>query len=269
MMTLTLKSLSLMALGGLFGFGLLWSQPVFAAESCAQLKGSCVFKGSACPAEKPIEAGDTDCLVGRCCVPIPVGLPESPPATPAEPVGADGCSAGTSCKAKSDCPLVQRTGYCKEGDTDNVCCKPAASASVKKCGEAPGGQCQSSGVACPNGKVDVEATYTCSAMGSKCCASVSAGAGNPGSSTKLKDPLGGVGLYGLLRRLISAVLGLVGAVALIVFFASGVMYMVGGEENVTKAKSAMASAAIGLAIIFFAYTITNFFFTALTTVPLK
>ncbi len=139
----------------------------------------------------------------------------------------------------------------------------------KTCANATGGVCVGKDQQCPTGKTDVDAQFPCAGLLQKCCAGPQAGGGaGVGSPTKLNDPLGGVGLYGVLRRVISGVLGIIGAIALLVFFASGVMYMVGGEGYVTTAKAAMTNAVIGLLVIFFAYSIANWFFLALTTNPM-
>lgn len=87
-----------------------------------------------------------------------------------------------------------------------------------------------------------------------------------GSSMTLADPLHGIGLYGILNRVIIAFLGLVGAVALLVFVYAGVVYMTAGSsDRVKTATDAMKYAVLGLMIIMMAYIITNFFFQALTT----
>ncbi len=84
-------------------------------------------------------------------------------------------------------------------------------------------------------------------------------AGKP-AAVKLPDVLGGIGVFGLVNRVVTTFLGLVGAIALIVFVYAGVLYMISSDEKgVTKAKAAMSTATIGILIILFAYVITQTF----------
>lgn len=86
----------------------------------------------------------------------------------------------------------------------------------------------------------------------------------------LQNPLGnGTTLLTLINRLVVTFLGLVGALALLVFVYAGVMYMTAGgdEARVTKAKDAMKYAFIGLVLIMGAYTLTSFYFQVLTQNP--
>ncbi len=114
----------------------------------------------------------------------------------------------------------------------------------------------------------------CLAKSQLCCitppATVAAPGTGPaatqGSSVKLEDPLGGVGIYGVLQRLISTVLGLVGGVALLAFVYAGILYMLGtNDKRVTEAKDIMVNATIGLVIIMGAYVFAAAFFRFVTT----
>jgi hypothetical protein len=82
----------------------------------------------------------------------------------------------------------------------------------------------------------------------------------------LYDPMGGRGVYGLFQSLISIFFGFAGAIALLVFIYSGVVYMTAGSsDRVKTAIEAMKYAALGLIIIIFAYSISFYFIKALTT----
>ncbi len=89
------------------------------------------------------------------------------------------------------------------------------------------------------------------------------------ASTPVFDPLKGIGLIGLLNRLITGFLSIVGALALLVFVYAGVMYMASGssEARLKNARDTMKYGAIGLAIIIFAYTITRVYFRVLIEEP--
>jgi len=61
---------------------------------------------------------------------------------------------------------------------------------------------------------------------------------------------------------IKAVVGVIGAVALLMFVVAGIMWMTSGgnDKNYKEAQEMMQNSAIGLLIIFFAYTIVATFF---------
>jgi len=87
-----------------------------------------------------------------------------------------------------------------------------------------------------------------------------------GSTTKLYDPLGGIGIVGIVSRLISTFLGVAGGIALLVFVYAGIMYMTAGSsDRVKKATDAMKYAALGLFILMFAYMITSLYLSVLTS----
>ena len=81
-----------------------------------------------------------------------------------------------------------------------------------------------------------------------------------GSSMKLDANLGfgNRSIFMLINNGISAFLTVVGALALLVFIYGGAVYMTaGGSERVSEARDTIKYAAIGLAIIMFAYTISS------------
>lgn len=143
--------------------------------------------------------------------------------------------------------------------------------------EVSGGSCKT--VCSALTEVELEGTQDCKNPGkTKCCiakpdakpeggtspaSQVTGGAGSP---TKLTNPLGeGATIYTVIRRVITAFLGMVGALALAVFVYAGVMWMTAGSsDRVQKAQDAMKNAIIGLAMIAFSYAITTFFIDTLT-----
>jgi hypothetical protein len=179
----------------------------------------------------------------------------------------------TPCTAADQ---VSHSGDCPEGTwccVTKVTADPCQVAAKKVLGEKGDGTCQTKEDCTKNGGQEVAAANACgSHLGVTyiCCAIKPTVTGySGGSSTKLKDPLGGVGLVGALNRVINTFLGVVGAIALLVFVFAGVTYMTAGgsEERVTRARDTMKYAIIGLALITFAYALTSFYFQALTTTP--
>ncbi|MFH0840566.1 MAG: pilin [bacterium] len=81
-----------------------------------------------------------------------------------------------------------------------------------------------------------------------------------GSFSNLNNPLGTYSIPELIGRIIRALLGIVGSLALIMFVAGGLMWMTsaGNEKRVAAGKNTIIWAAIGLVVIFFAYIIVKF-----------
>lgn len=87
--------------------------------------------------------------------------------------------------------------------------------------------------------------------------------GTAGSPAELYNPLGqDVTLFTLIGRLIRAVIGIVGALALLMFVYGGILWITssGSETRVKQAKGILINSTIGLLIIFFSYTIISLFF---------
>jgi len=94
-------------------------------------------------------------------------------------------------------------------------------------------------------------------------ATSSTGDTTPAASTELYNPLGsGVTLASFIGRGIRAVIGVIGAVALLMFIYGGIIWMTSGgsDERVTMAKNILKNATIGLLLIFFSYSIISIFF---------
>ncbi len=71
----------------------------------------------------------------------------------------------------------------------------------------------------------------------------------------------------LIGRVISAILGIVGSIALIMFVYGGLTWMtaMGNQERVKKGGDILMWAAIGLLVIFSAYAMVKFVIEGLTT----
>lgn len=84
----------------------------------------------------------------------------------------------------------------------------------------------------------------------------------------LYNPIGTTSIPELIGRFINVFLGIVGAIALLVFVYGGIMWMTarGNTKQADSARGALVNAAIGLFIIAFAYTLSSNFITMLTTV---
>lgn len=84
---------------------------------------------------------------------------------------------------------------------------------------------------------------------------------------KLTNPLGTTSLPTLIGRVISAILGIVGSIALLMFIYGGFLWLTsaGAEQKITQGKNVITWATIGLAIIFLSYTLVGFVIKGLTT----
>lgn len=89
--------------------------------------------------------------------------------------------------------------------------------------------------------------------------------GNTGGSViSLPLPLSNISVAGVIGRVINALLGIVGALALLLFVWGGLTWMTaaGDSSKVDKAKKTITWAALGLLAIFASYTILNLVITA-------
>ncbi len=92
------------------------------------------------------------------------------------------------------------------------------------------------------------------------------GSGNSGCSggtCKLENPLPGVNSpEALIGKVIKAIMGIVGSIALVMFIYGGFVWMMAGgnAQAVDKGKSILMWAAVGLIVIFSSYALVQFVF---------
>ncbi len=88
----------------------------------------------------------------------------------------------------------------------------------------------------------------------------------PPKSYELFNPLGTVSIPEIMGRIIKTFLGVVGAMALLAFVYAGIMYMTarGDGNQIKKAVSVIKTTVIGLAIVMFAFVITDSFIAVFT-----
>jgi len=86
-----------------------------------------------------------------------------------------------------------------------------------------------------------------------------------GSDLRFEPPLGTTSIQEIIGRVIQAVLGIVGSIALLMLVIGGFVWMTaaGSAERVKLGKDIIIWSVIGLAVIFAAYAITRFVITAL------
>ncbi|MCX7779209.1 MAG: pilin [Patescibacteria group bacterium] len=83
-------------------------------------------------------------------------------------------------------------------------------------------------------------------------------------TTELPNPLGtGMTTEKIVANVIKLILGLVGVLALIMFIYGGITWMTSGGnvEAVKRGKNTLVWAVLGLAVVFFAYSLVNFILT--------
>ena len=85
------------------------------------------------------------------------------------------------------------------------------------------------------------------------------------NTVSLDNPLGGedgkkVSVNTIIARVINAVLGVIGSLALLMFVFGGITWMTssGSPEKVKKGRDIIIWSVIGLAVIFFSYALVNF-----------
>jgi hypothetical protein len=76
----------------------------------------------------------------------------------------------------------------------------------------------------------------------------------------LSNPLGNATANTIIGRVINAILGVIGSLALLMFVYGGITWMTssGAPEKVKKGRDIIVWSVIGLAIIFFSYALVNF-----------
>ena len=84
-------------------------------------------------------------------------------------------------------------------------------------------------------------------------------ASSASSATQLENPIGVTDLNVAIGKVINAALGLSGAVALLMFVWGGVQWLISGgnADRVKAGKATLTWAAIGIVVIFTAYTLVN------------
>ncbi|MFH1620519.1 MAG: pilin [Patescibacteria group bacterium] len=178
---------------------------------------------------------------------------------------ADACGANTQC-----C-------YCQ--DPDDACsyvistceieakCKYKDELSSVECTETLDACNAKGGIGANLGKSDCASPKACCVVLKKSASAGTSSGAVAIPTIKLENPLGnGVGIFGIMGRVVKTFLGFVGALALLIFIYAGVTYMTAGGDagRVTKARDTMKYAVIGLALIIFAYAIVVFFLTSVT-----
>lgn len=86
-----------------------------------------------------------------------------------------------------------------------------------------------------------------------------------GRTVCLKNPLSSASIPELVGNIIKAGMGIVGALALLVFVYGGFLWLTSGGEagKVQQGKDAMKWAIIGLVVVFSSYALVNFVFSAI------
>lgn len=85
------------------------------------------------------------------------------------------------------------------------------------------------------------------------------------AATRLQNPLGTISIPDLIGRIVNALLGISGALALLMFVWGGFLWLVsaGNESRVKQGKQTLTWATIGLVVIFSSYTLVRFVIRAL------
>jgi hypothetical protein len=83
----------------------------------------------------------------------------------------------------------------------------------------------------------------------------------------LENPLGETDIRLIIGRIISALLGISGALALLMFVWGGMQWLTSGgnTDRIKKGKDTLVWAVIGLVVIFTSYAIVRAVITALST----
>ncbi|MFA6537510.1 MAG: pilin, partial [Patescibacteria group bacterium] len=203
--------------------------------------GTCICNSSAdCPKGTAIcEVDNNNSNFGKCVAKTPVGSPCT--AEAADSCVSSLCSANESgalvckCSSNAHCP---KDTYC-EKDGNQLCIAQVAE-----------GKACTSDEQCISGKCDTK-TKLC--LKSEKKDTGSAGAGGPNKTTLgLPNLLETTNPAEVIGRIVNFFVGIVGTAALIMFCYGGFLWLIsrGNEEYITKGKSTMVWAIIGIAFVF-------------------
>ena len=108
--------------------------------------------------------------------------------------------------------------------------------------------------------IPVSECAPCLAVGCECIPNAG------GGGTTLNNPLKNIeDVPTLVGKVINAILGIVGSLALVMFVFGGFTWMLaaGNNEKIKKGKDILVWATVGLVVIFSAYALVKFVFTGL------
>jgi len=87
-----------------------------------------------------------------------------------------------------------------------------------------------------------------------------------GTAACLQNPLGSTNsVQALMGKVITAVMGVIGSIALLMFIYGGITWMTssGNQEKIKKGQGIIVWATIGLVVIFLSYALTRFVLTSI------
>jgi hypothetical protein len=119
------------------------------------------------------------------------------------------------------------------------------------------------------GDADCETELCTGASNIKCCPPVSAAPAKGGAAApapiNLTNPIAATNVPQLIGSIIKEVLGIVGALALLMFVYGGFLWLTSGgsPDRIKKGKDILVWAVIGLVVIFASYTLVDFVIKAL------
>ena len=246
------------------------------AETCSDIGGALCQPGTACPSGSLPAFPLTPCGSGLiCCIQTVQQNTCSSSCVPANQCQTQGSGtcvspAGTVCcdqiiqtqSGGNDCQDVcvvadqcQTTGKNIAGDGQGTCTNPVGTVccAVTKEPEIVTPEGNASGtVNTTDGTTSGTQTVPQSTAADMCI--------EPRSGTRFPCPLGqGATINDIVARLISWVLGIVGALFLLMFIVGGVQYIMAGEssDNAAKGRKTLVNAVIGIMIIVLSYVFLN------------
>jgi hypothetical protein len=159
----------------------------------------------------------------------------------------DGSCTGQVCVVKQEtalCKAMAKTGVSAETADFYAC---AAKQSDCESGTLLTQTISRASKACPSGQ------WCCISKQAKASSSGKTPAGSPKT---LPDPLGGASIHSIIGNVIRTFAGVAGSIALIMFVYGGIMMIMSGGESgkVESARKILINSAIGIVLIFAAYT---------------
>lgn len=166
------------------------------------------------------------------------------------------CQAGLLCERERCTAPAEAVG---EGEPGDLCTHDSDCTGAGNCRSGGRNLCVCEGVMADRSGICVRAPEQPAAE--------EPGAAPP-AVQQLDNPLGtGADIPEIIARVIKAVMGLVGAIGLLMFIYGGFTWMTAGgsEKRVTQGKQILTWAVLGLVVIFTSYAVLSFVIEKLTT----
>ncbi|MFZ5363897.1 MAG: pilin [Patescibacteria group bacterium] len=172
------------------------------------------------------------------------------------------CTSAADCRAGENCTELYSTGQCIDGAGDRIYYITGRCSGIGAVACPSGFTCQdipSRGMYCITNEAGMASTRCPEGQEFKdgACRTPSTATTGP---VEFTSPIGAVSPTQLIGKAIKTVLGILGAVALLIFVYGGFVWMTSGgsPEKIKTARTTLVWAVLGMAVIFLSYAAVDF-----------